>query len=532
MFRNKNLATSKQIIDSLLESGQIKKREGSIVFSKKEGRKTTAVGKLYLRDELIYAVSINNKDTPIGKRVATGGLVPMDDLQRIIHRTKNNPSSPEIVDLLLQNHLINEKAILLYVKEQSIDQIKEIFSWENVLGEWHPMTNTKEFMIPYVSFQKMRELIDKQTALTHEFFHLTEKFFRKEEMDSLTFTLTQNGLGEVSHETQVVSTFCDNKHTIAAIAEKTGLTEYKVFQTLMLLWKNHLVVIHLGAIQVPFSSVLAAQKFTLGAKTAEDIESGIPLININVPVTTHVQTQVSAAVEFEEVDEELSDEEPILQADTVTPVFTIEEVMADITQDEEQTPVVIEESETMQTDAHLNENISTSDINEQAITEDPLEVLLSGHNEVSAGVIGNNNETVPTNEATVIEELTGDVTTDFTPEVDSTENLVTENIEEQTIEALTDEEAEADDSFLLFTQMLEQIQHDLDQITDEWDTAKHETEALELEHDNLVEQLTKLANRLEKAQANEASVKLKHDDIYEQLQTTINSFTFTDVGDV
>lgn len=530
MFRNKNLATSKQIIDSLLESGQIKKREGSIVFSKKEGRKTTAVGKLYLRDELIYAASISTKDTPIGKRVATGGLVPMDDLQAIIRSTKNNPSSPEIVDLLLSNHLINEKALLLYVKEQAIDQISEIFSWGNVLGEWHPMTTTKEFMIPYVSFQKMRELLEKQESLHNEFAHLTEKFFRKEEIALLTFTLTQSELGEVSNETKIVSSFCDNKHTISAISEKTGLTEYKVFQTLMLLWKNNLAVLHLSAIQVPFSSVIAAQKFTLGAKTQEDIDNTIPLININVPVTTHIKNPVDPIVEFEEVeDDEENDLEEAIDKDKETTEAkhesnaTIETVMAEVEPDKEQVPIVIEEPaiiESTATVVHNAEDIENTTEKEIIATEKydadaALASLLQDDQmqEVTIPLISNTE--VPNAETADSEIL-------------ETKNPVDETFSE----TLADEEAESDDSFLLFTQTLEKLQHDLDKATDEWDISTENVETLSAEHENLAEKLAKLANLIEKAQAKEAAAKLHHDDIYEQLQTTINSFTFTDDGEV
>lgn len=259
IFGTKNLYTSNEILDALLKGGEIKNSTGAVSIVRKDGRKTVATGKIYFRNELIYAVEVSNKPVPIGLRVRTGGLVDNDDLNRIIHRNGGD-TSPRIVNDLLVGQLITEKNLNGYVKEHFIEGLGEILSWDSAVGEWHPNAKTENFVMPYVALEKIRMILNNRASFRKEFAVAVRTFFRESEIDSLTFSTNLRSFPDFAPEVKAILECADGKTTVADIATATGITEFTVFQTIISFWKKGTVSIRLGGIDLPFASVQEAAR--------------------------------------------------------------------------------------------------------------------------------------------------------------------------------------------------------------------------------------------------------------------------------
>lgn len=283
MFRsNKNsLASANDIIDSLTESSEIMSGTGAVVITQKSGRKTTNTGTIYLRDGLIYAALIENHKIPIGKRIETGSLVGTDDLNEVFSKVGGDTTSPRIVDHLLQNHMVGEKILSSYVKEHFIETLGQIMSWNDSLGEWHPNAVTKDFIMPFVTFERIREILAHRKHVYGEFLRFVEKFMRPEELPELTFSLLKSPAATQSPTTLKIVSLCDAKHTINDIAEATGVTFYNVFQTIVGLWRDGFLTLNIGGIKLPYAAVLVQPE-------PEHVPTPIELTNPPIPVHEEV----------------------------------------------------------------------------------------------------------------------------------------------------------------------------------------------------------------------------------------------------
>lgn len=536
MFRNKNLATANQIIDSLLDSKQLEKREGAIVLHRKAGRKTVATGTIYLRDSFIYAVNIDVMPTPIARRVATAGFVDREELENVLRTVGSNENSPQIVDLLLERQLISNKVIDGYVKEHFIAQISEILTWENVLGEWHPNVATKAFVMPYVSFTKIREVISKRIALRNEFNNLTARFFRSEEVPLLTFTLTQKNIGDKNNETIAVSKFCNNQSTIGQISQATGLTENNVFQIILVLWKEELLTIHLGGIQVPYSSAQAAQNLSLGKNVEEVLVPSQPPIYIPgtepEPEPEPVEEEEPAVV-FEEVPDTESEEHiighfpaqeykeindndfnenlhDILAPDFPEPVIDpIITQIADDKEDNKETPATVEEI----TELHHAPEFT--------IPNAPL-----------------GGEIAPLAIAAPVDDVIPEETKEQPQEADS-EALA--SVDSSDVEPAADETAssdddvetddEEDDDFIRLTRELETLQEKFAEAVDALDDAETARDEIISKKEELENQLIALNKALEQADKEYDEAQKTYTVAYDRVQTAVNNFTFPTAGE-
>lgn len=545
MFRNKNLATANQIIDSLLDSGQLEKREGAIVLHRKAGRKTISTGTIYLRDGFIYAVNIDTMPTPIARRVATSGVVDKEDFEYVLRTAGSKENNPQIVDLLLEMQLVSNKVIDSFVKEHFIAQISEILTWETVLGEWHTNVTTKAFVMPYVSFAKIREVISKRIALRNEFDHLTARFFRSDEVPLLTFTLTQKNLGDKNQETIAVSKFCNNQTNIGEIAQATGLTEYNVFQIILVLWKEGLLTIHLGGIQVPYSSAQAAQNLSLGKNIDEVIAPSAPPIHIpGTEPEEEEPEEEEPAVIFEEV----PDEEPVKESLEEFAIQKAEEVddeefneqLNDIFAQDFPTPVI---DPTLAQISHETEETNDD------IAEEVTEVHYEPETTIPSSPFGI--DVAPITVAAPIHETPEEENKEIEPAIPSQpevqeddtvheeENIASEPSEEQDNsgeehapeELVVEGEEEDDDEFAQLTRELEKLQAEfsdtvdvLNDVETKRDNLLTKKEELENQLNDLNKQITQVDKEFDKAQN-------AYNEAYDRVQNAVNNFTFPAAGE-
>lgn len=299
IFGNKTLYTTNEILDALLESGDIKNSTGAVSVVRKEGRKTVASGKIFFRNELIYAVEIANRPVPIAKRVQSGGLVDSDDLESIVLRVGDG-SSPRVVDQLLVGQLISEKNLNAYVKEHFIDALGHILSWDNSIGEWHPNATTSDFVMPYVSVEKVRMILENRKSFRHEFSTAVRSFFRESEIDSLSFVNHAKTLNEFAPEVKAILKLANGEETAADIAFTTGITQFSVFQTIIALWKKGIVSLRLGGIQLTFASVLETTRNAKEnplEKTWLPAETVVPLSDANDENLSQAKDEIDVKAE-------------------------------------------------------------------------------------------------------------------------------------------------------------------------------------------------------------------------------------------
>lgn len=512
MFRNKNLATSNQIIDSLLDSGQLEKREGAIVLHRKAGRKTISTGTIFLRDSFIYAVHIDTMETPIARRVATAGIVDKEDLENVLRSAGSKETNPQIVHLLLERQLISNKVIDGFVKEHFIAQITEILSWDSVLGEWHPNSSTKNFVMPYVSFAKIREVIAKRLTLRHEFDHLTARFFRSDEVPSLTFTLTQKNIGDKSKEMIAVSKFCNNQSNIGDIAKATGLTEYNVFQLILVLWKEGLLTIHLGGIQVPYSSAQAAQNLALG-KNVDDVVEDSNHAPIHIPGTEPEVEEAPVEEEPSVVFEEVPDEE----AETIIDDIQEDEEVDDDAFNEQLNDIFAQDFPAPLVDPTLAE-IAVS------VEEEPTDTKVDEEN--TSRVV----EEIPVNKE--VKELAVNASTDEEVSEEPARNSVAISNEEiKSSEQHSEDEVEVDDEFDQLRKALEKVQEEFSDAVDVLNEAESARDDLASDKEALLAQLEELDKKLKIADENFDAAQQSYNEAYDKVQEAVNNFTFHDTGE-
>jgi hypothetical protein len=368
IFGAKNLYTTNEILDSILKTGDIKDSTGAVSITKKDGRKTVASGRIFFRNELIYAVEIANKEIPIGNRVETGGLVDIDDLEAVFRKV-GSKTSPRIVDQLLVSQLISEKNINNYVKEHFIETLGEILSWDNSTGEWHPNTTTSDFTMPYVALDKIRAILENRATFRKEFATAVRSFFRDTEIDNLTFVNTTKDITQFPAEIRAILRRADGEYTAETIAQDTGIGQFAVFQSAISLWKKGVLSLRLGGIDLPFASLQESIKPEPPKSEQEQPEeSFVPLASDaddviqEDPEDSAVKADQAVAEEFVNATDEYSDEEPNEEeTENDESVETEESKEDDSIASDKETEVV------------FNENVTDfEDTEESYITEDDI----------------------------------------------------------------------------------------------------------------------------------------------------------------
>lgn len=303
IFGAKTLYSANTNIDALFENGDLGDRTGAISLVQKEGRKTINSGKIYFRKNFVYAVEIDNHPIPIGKRVATGGLVDYNELNEVC-QTAGSPNSQKVVDLLLERQLISEKQLNIYIKEHFLGLMEEILSWDNCEGTWIPEVSTKNFVMPYVPIHKIRSIIDNRKKYRNGFTKSVQSFFDKKEVPNLTFVATNKNPQELNSEFGAVFGFATGEYTVAQIAEQTGLDVFNALQAVVWLWQEDFLNVQLGGIKIPYASLIKKVN-TEEEKPQEEYKEEIIPLDSPAPV-----------VEEAEEAEENHDEEIILRAET------------------------------------------------------------------------------------------------------------------------------------------------------------------------------------------------------------------------
>lgn len=327
IFGAKTLYSANANIDALFENGDLGDRTGAISLVQKEGRKTINSGKIFFRKNFIYAVEIDNLDIPIGKRVATGGLVDYQELQEVC-RTAESFSSQRVVDLLLERQLISEKQLNIYIKEHFLGLMEEILSWDNCEGTWIPEVSTKNFVMPYVPIQKIRSIIDNRKKYRNGFTKSVQGFFAKEEIRNLTFVAVKKDVEDLNAEFSAVFNLATGEYTVDKIAEETGLNIFNTLQVVVSLWQEGHLDIQLGGIKLPYASLIKKVNAEQEKPKEDYKEEIIPL-----------ETPVEEAVVSEE-SEDNHDEEIILHGENNHAVdYTLPNSTVDVSAEKDETVV-------------------------------------------------------------------------------------------------------------------------------------------------------------------------------------------------
>ncbi len=248
-----------EIINSILQSGEIKGRSGSVVIERKEGRKTINNATLYFRNEAIYAAEIKENPIPIALRIWTGKQVDEKALETIVQSCGSN-SSPDITRQVLNKQLANESTMENYIKEHFLENISDIFSWENCKGKWNLDQTTRDFVMPNASVSKLRLVVNSRAAKYTEFTKLLAPFFKASEVQELVFFRQGNTENNFSAEINAIISLANGENTVTDIANKTGIGRTNILQTLISLWEKDMIHIKYGAIELSYESAMAAHK--------------------------------------------------------------------------------------------------------------------------------------------------------------------------------------------------------------------------------------------------------------------------------
>jgi len=370
IFGTKTLYTTNEILDSLLKTGDIKDATGAVSITKKDGRKTVASGKIFFRNELIYAVEVTNREIPIGKRVESGGLVDQDDLDGIFRRL-GSKTSPQIVDQLLISQLISEKNVNNYVKEHFIETLSDILSWDNSTGEWHPNVTTKDFVMPYVALDKIRAILANRASFRKDFAIAVRSFFKDNEIDALTFVSNIKDASDYPAEIRAILRRANGEFTVDAIAGDTGISHFAVFQSVISLWKKGLLTLRLGGIDLPFASLQEAVKPTTVEEKAPAEEAFVPLVSESDsnaepevdPEEESIKADVAVAEHFVSNTQDYTDEDETVEESS----SVADEILDSVEEDE----IAVEETEV--TDDSSASPVDSNDIINSAPEENVLD---------------------------------------------------------------------------------------------------------------------------------------------------------------
>lgn len=355
-----------EIINSLLQDGTIKGRSGAVVLERREGRKVINTATLYFRNEAIYAADIKESPIPIALRIWTSKKVDEKALETIVNSCGSN-SSPDIPRQVLNKILTTEENIENYIKEHFLENISEIFSWENCKGKWIPDQTTRDFTMPNASVAKLRMVVNSRVEKYLEVVKLLAPFFKENEIRDLVF-VRQGDIGDqFSPEVSSILSLANGENTVNDIAEKTGIGRTNILQTLISLWEKDMIHVRYGAIELSYESTLAAHR----QKENEEKESEIAAYEAEaVELQSHPVAEELEAPKEDKEDKRVFDESLMTKDDTDINIAEDTEEIKAIADLDNKAPESINTANSNESETLVNKSL---DMNQDTKPEDSNE---------------------------------------------------------------------------------------------------------------------------------------------------------------
>lgn len=279
------LHSAVEIIDTILNDGTLRNKKGSVIIKRKEKRKFVQTGIIFFDSENVYASSVSDMPVPIARRIYTGGKVDPTELGRVV-KSSGGDTSPEIVHQMLIHNYLTESVLDTYVKEHFLENIAEILSWENCVGEWNLNDTTKAFTMPLVSFPKLKSVIASREIKKTEFAKELSRFFKPEEFDLLTPIALTTDTDPFPSEVRAIIDLSNGENTFTDIAEQTGIGRSVVLQTVHQLWERGVLSLKYQSIDVTYNAVQKAQQHV-----AEEPIVNAPMKSIDLNDTSKPQEE-------------------------------------------------------------------------------------------------------------------------------------------------------------------------------------------------------------------------------------------------
>lgn len=455
------LHPSNAILNSFMQSGEMKTDQGFVSIERKDGRKTIQEGRIFFRNELVYAAIIDTRPIPIAARVITGNKVDPQEVSAIVNRC-GSPYSADVIRQLLVNNLISERSLDAYVKEHFLDNLAEILSWQDCVGKWYPGESTKDFTMPNVSLPRLRQIVAGREAKREEFIKEVSRFFREDEFDHMTFLNTSTNDESFSAEVKAILALCDGHNKAVDIYEATGIGLTAVGQTIHLLWKRGDLSLKYGAIELTYASAMlsnAPKEEAVQEETVQDnyidAESDEEQLEVasDEPHVEELDAEDESLLAEEEVDLsdaplEQNDESEINEAKTDEPDFdedgslVVEYSYPEDVNEVEELPKIVD-------DIKSKYDIHDVDFeHDDAVDIDPVYVDTSVNEVVVENEVENYDTEIESEENDESENSTDESPTDEdNGEQDVAEEAISEvdaPVEEVAVEEIVDEPEEAE----------------------------------------------------------------------------------------
>lgn len=307
------LYTSVEIIDTILSDGTLLNKQGSVIIKRKDKRKTVQTGIIYFRGSDVYAASVSDKPIPIAQRVITGGMTDKSSVERIA-KLAGGGSSPDVVRQVLVGNLITETLMDEYVKEHFLENVAEILSWDNCVGEWVRDGNTKDFTMPNIPFTKLKAIILSREVKKNDFAKELSRFFKPEEFEQICPMNKVKNDTSFAREIQALLESSTGENTFSEIAEMTGIGKTVVIQTFHTLWEKGIVSLKFQAIELTYEAVQKAKKKSEEIKEQEEIQR--ESLDIHEALIEKSKAPVKNEVPSEIIDESLQGTQDITPVET------------------------------------------------------------------------------------------------------------------------------------------------------------------------------------------------------------------------
>lgn len=302
------LYTSVEIIDTILSDGTLLNKQGSVVIKRKDKRKTVQTGIIYFRGSDVYAASVSDKPIPIAQRVITGGMTEEESVRRIA-KLAGGGHSPDVVRQVLVSNLVTESLMDEYVKEHFLENVAEILSWENCVGEWVRDGKTKDFTMPNVPFTKLKAIILSREVKKNDFAKELSRFFKPEEFKDICPVNRVKKDTSFANEIQALLENSNGENTFEDISNITGIGKTVVIQTFHKLWIKGIVSLKLQAIDLTYEASQKAKKKNEEVKTVEEFKP--QTLDLNTALSETPKTEKETVETPETIDEALPSAEEI-----------------------------------------------------------------------------------------------------------------------------------------------------------------------------------------------------------------------------
>lgn len=138
------------------------RREGALYLQNEDG---TRSGKFYFRDGYIYAAKVDGYEFPLAFRAAHSGLIDEDEQRSALASAGGDPSNPLLVSLYLQRHLLDQKTVESYLKENFLAVSGVLLSLNPVRAEWRDNETTEDFVVRYIDAPTLVSLCNKRANM-------------------------------------------------------------------------------------------------------------------------------------------------------------------------------------------------------------------------------------------------------------------------------------------------------------------------------------------------------------------------------